>query len=91
MKKQFLTSLFTVFALTASAQTFREWQDPAVNAVNRVPMHTSYFAYENADAARKAVKEQSTNYLTLNGTWKFFWVKDADARPAEFWKTTIND
>ncbi len=91
MKKQFLTSLFTVFALTASAQTFREWQDPAVNAVNRVPMHTSYFAYENADAARKAVKEQSTNYLTLNGTWKFFWVKDADARPADFWKTTFND
>lgn len=29
--------------------------------------------------------------MTLNGTWKFNWVKDADARPMDFWKTTFND
>ncbi len=54
-------------------------------------MHTAYFAYEDAEAARKAVKEQSANYMTLNGTWKFNWVKDADARPVDFWKTDFND
>ena len=32
-------------------------------------MHTNYFAFENADAAKKADKKQSTNYMTLNGTW----------------------
>lgn len=29
--------------------------------------------------------------MTLNGTWKFFWVKDADARPTDFWKPGFND
>ena len=52
MKKQLLTGLFTVFALAASAQS-NEWRNPQVNAVNRAPMHTNYFAYENADAAKK--------------------------------------
>ncbi|MDO4179713.1 MAG: glycoside hydrolase family 2 TIM barrel-domain containing protein [Bacteroidales bacterium] len=91
MKKQLLSGLLTVFALTAGAQTFQEWRNPEVNAVNRAPMHTNYFAFENADAAKKAVKEQSANYMTLNGTWKFNWVKDADARPTDFWKTGFND
>ena len=91
MKKQLMTGLFTVLALTAGAQTFQEWRNPEINAVNRAPMHTNYFAFENADAARKAVKEQSANYMTLNGTWKFNWVKDADSRPTDFWKTGFND
>lgn len=29
--------------------------------------------------------------MTLNGTWKFNWVKDADSRPTDFWKTGFND
>ncbi len=85
MKKQLLTGLFTVFALAASAQS-NEWRNPQVNAVNRAPMHTNYFAYENADAAKKGLKESSANYMTLNGAWKFNWVKDADARPMDFGK-----
>ena len=91
MKKQLMTGLFTVLALTAGAQTFQEWRNPEINAVNRAPMHTNYFAFENADAAKKADKRQSTNYVTLNGTWKFNWVKDADSRPTDFWKTGFND
>ncbi|MBO5506788.1 MAG: DUF4981 domain-containing protein [Bacteroides sp.] len=91
MKKQLMTGLFTALALTAGAQTFQEWRNPEINAVNRAPMHTNYFAFENADAAKKANKKQSTNYMTLNGTWKFNWVKDADSRPTDFWKTGFND
>ncbi len=29
--------------------------------------------------------------MTLNGPWKFFWVKNADARPTDFWRTDYND
>ena len=28
-----------------------EWQDPNVNEVNRAPMHTHYFAYEDEASA----------------------------------------
>lgn len=91
MKRLFLTGLLVTAALAAEAQSFQEWRDPEVNAVNRAPMHTSYFAYESADAAGRGVKEQSSNFMSLNGTWKFFWVRDADARPSDFWKTDFND
>ena len=81
--------LFTATVL--SAQTMREWQDPNINEVNRMPMHTSYFAYENDAAARDGVKENSDNFLSLNGLWKFNWVRDADSRPTDFFKPGFND
>ena len=86
-----MTGLFAALALTANAQSFKEWLDPEINAVNRAPMHTNYFAYESTDAAMKGEKNQSANYMTLNGTWKFFWVPNADQRPTDFWKVGFND
>lgn len=91
MKKYILTSLLAMMTLSMGAQSFQEWKDPRVNAVNRAPMHTNYFAYESADAAKKGIKENSSHFMTLNGTWKFNWVKDADARPTDFWKVGFND
>ena len=89
---RFLTiCLYAALAIPGNAQSFNEWQDPEVNAVTRAPMHTNYFAYESAQAADNGIKEQSANFMTLNGTWKFFWVNDADQHPTDFWKTDFND
>ncbi len=90
-KRLILLPALLCCALSASAQTFKEWQDPGINAVNRAPMHTNYFAYESAEAASQGDKSLSENYMTMNGTWKFFWVKNADARPTDFWKVGFND
>ncbi len=88
-----LLSLAALFlaAGVASAQSFNEWQDPEINSVNRAPMHSHFFAYESAEAAVAAVPEESANYMTLHGLWKFDWVADADSRPTDFWKTDFND
>ena len=91
MKKHLLTCLLGFMALSMEAQSFQEWKDPRINEVNRAPMHANYFAYESADAAKKGVKENSANFMSLNGSWKFSWVKDADARPTDFWKTGFDD
>ena len=91
MKKQLVLGLLGACVLSGNAQTFKEWQDPEINAINRAPMHANFFAYENAEMAAKAVKEDSKNFMSLNGTWKFFWVRNADARPTDFWKTGFND
>lgn len=90
MKRQLMTGLFAALAFTAVAQS-NEWRNPEVNAVNRAPMHANFFAYETAEVAAKDAKEQSQNFMTLNGPWKFFWVKNADARPTDFWRTDYND
>ena len=91
MKRLIFLGIAMVSLTALNAQTFKEWQDPNINEINRAKMHTSYFAYESNDAANKAVKEESENFMTLNGTWKFFWVKDAGQRPTDFWKAGYND
>ncbi len=90
MKRNYLLSGLMLMASVVSAQTFKEWQDPEVNAVNRAPMHANYFAYESAEAAQKC-KTQSANYMPLTGMWKFHWVENADQRPTDFWKAGYDD
>ena len=90
MKLKMLACCCSLLGVTAFAQK-NEWKDPNVNEVNRAPMHTNYFAFETEDAALKGCKESSVNFMTLNGTWKFNWVKDADARPTDFYQVGFND
>jgi beta-galactosidase len=68
-----------------------EWKNPEINQVNRAPMHTAYFAYETADLALQGVKENSDNFLSINGVWNFLWVRNSDQRPLDFFKTTYDD
>ena len=92
MKKQLLSCCLAALGLTAiQAQSFNEWKNPEVNSVNRSAMHTNYFAYASADEAKAGIKENSTNFMTLNGPWKFNWVRHADARPTDFYQTNFND
>ena len=90
MRKMFLLGGLMLMSSAMNAQTFNEWKDPEVNAVNRAPMHTNYFAYESAEAAKEC-KTLSTNYLSLEGMWKFHWVENADQRPTDFWKISYDD
>ena len=91
MKKRIIsTFMLTTIVLSVSAQK-NEWQDPGINAVNRAEMHTNYFAYESREAALKNCRESSSNYLSLNGMWKFYWVKDANNRPTDFFRSDFDD
>ena len=63
MKKALLFSFIGACSLTANAQTFKEWMDPEINAVNRAPMHSNFFAYENAETANQGIKEKSENFM----------------------------
>ena len=91
MRKQILAGFLAALAVTAGAQSFNEWLDPEINAVNRAPMHADYFAYESVDKALAGEKEESENFMSINGNWKFFWVENADMRPIDFWKIDYND
>lgn len=80
MFRKILFSCLGVAAFSlCSAQTMKEWQDPGVNAVGRLPMHSAY-----------GIKE-SDNSVTLNGVWRFNFVQDADQRPTDFYRPDYND
>ncbi len=75
----------------AAGQSFTEWRDPQVNEVNRLPMHTVFFAYASADEAAQGIRENSVNYVSLNGQWKFNWVSDSQDRPEDFFGVKYDD
>lgn len=77
MKTKMLTSAVMLCTLaTLSAQTFTEWQDPEVNAINRLPMHADYRVCNGT-----TYNNDADYTLSLNGTWKFHWVENANQRP----------
>ena len=88
--KKLLAVALAASSMTLSAQTFKEWQDPEVNQVNRLAMHTHFFGYES-EAAAKLAPEQSSNFLSINGQWKFQWQKDATDFSKDFFKVGYDD
>jgi len=90
MKKLNFTLFLSVLSLMVSAQK-DEWKNPEQNEVNRLPMRVHYFPYESMQMAQKNIPTESANYQTLNGKWKFYWVKDADKRPMNFYKPDYED
>lgn len=89
MKIRLLTILY-MFALGTISGQQNEWQDSRVNQVNRLPMHADFFAFESVRAAT-ADKAHSDRFLSLNGNWKFNWVRNSDQRPMDFYNLSFND
>ncbi len=67
----------------------KPWQNESVNELNRQPMHSNYFAFSSDDKEQNA--KASANYLSLNGLWRFHWVKNFDERPLDFYKKNYDD
>ncbi len=88
--KKWLLGVCICFVMTTFAQK-QEWQDPAVNQINRAETRASYFAYPCEKCAEKGVKEQAHNFMSLNGLWKFNWVQDQTDRPVNFYRTDFED
>ena len=55
---------------------------------NKLPPRATFFSFENEKISSK---EDSKRFLSLNGTWKFNWVKDPKKRPKIFHDTGFND
>lgn len=92
MKRFTLTLAALAFCSSLFAQTFNEWRDPELNQVNRLPMHSSYKIFTSEDEAHGTYCDKGNPYrLSLNGTWRFYWVENADQRPTDFFTVGYND
>lgn len=78
-------------SLATSAQKKEYWLDPNTNRVGTTTLHANYFAFENIDLARQGDKSLSERYLSLEGKWKFQFVKDHDKAPQGFFKPGYDD
>lgn len=94
MKQLFLSIFLLLIACFSQAQAKSDlpfWLNERVNEENRLPMHASYFTFENEQLAKNGDWRQSTNYLDLNGEWKFKFVAKPDDLPKNFESAGFDD
>ncbi len=64
----------------------RDWENPELLGINREDPHATMISFPDEQSALEAIKTNSPNYVSLDGTWKFNWVKSPDQRPFWFFK-----
>ncbi|MBQ9660591.1 MAG: DUF4981 domain-containing protein [Bacteroidales bacterium] len=75
--KKFVFTVLALVALAAGVRAAEDWQNPAVNQRNRVPMSASF----TTDSPR----------LPLDGIWKFQWYETPEARSRDFFQPGVDD
>ena len=76
---------------TVTADNAPEWRNPKVNQQNREPRHANFFAFENEELAKAGQKAASSRYLSMEGLWRFQFVKNHQDAPIGFWALNYDD
>ncbi len=63
-----------------------DWENPEVFGRNKEPAHSTLMPYPDRETALRCDRFQSDYYRTLNGKWKFHWVRKPAERPEDFYK-----
>src|SRR5574344_784527 len=75
----------------AVAQQSSAWNTPELNQQNREQRRANFFSYESINLAEQGDKSKSSRYLSMEGTWKFNFVKNHQDAPKDFFRTDFND
>ena len=67
-----------LLAITAQAQEVRDWENPAVLGINKLPYHATL----QLPSKEKECKE----IISLDGQWLFHWSRNPEERPIDFYR-----
>lgn len=97
--KKYLTIIILVFLILSGCKKYtkyegvsftekepRDWENPTLTGLNREAPHASMISFQDEQTALSAVIENSPNYLSLDGIWKFHFSKTPEERPYWFFK-----
>jgi beta-galactosidase len=76
--KRIIILLTSVLSITAQAQEVRDWENPAVLGINKLPYHATL----QLPSKWKDCKE----IVSLDGQWLFHWSRNPEERPADFYR-----
>jgi beta-galactosidase len=77
--------VLSTVALAQESKSPPDWENPRVFGINKEPAHATLTPYPN-EVAALAGHPSSAFVQSLNGTWKFSWVKRPEERPVDFYK-----
>ena len=90
MKRTALLTIFQIALIPVFAQQ-PVWLDPKVNSENEKPDVADYFAYEDIEQAQRGEKSLSSRFMSIEGNWKFDFVKNAYDKPEKFFAVGYDD
>jgi beta-galactosidase len=64
----------------------RDWENPEVFQINREDPHATMISFPDEQSALEGIDSNSPDYISLDGMWKFNWIKSPDQRPFWFFK-----
>ncbi|MFX1574295.1 MAG: glycoside hydrolase family 2 TIM barrel-domain containing protein [Promethearchaeota archaeon] len=67
-----------------------DWENAEMIGQNKEPAHNTLIPYQDIDSAIDGIHENSIYYKTLNGDWKFNWVRKPSDRPKDFYKLNFD-
>lgn len=65
----------------------KDWENPSMFNQNKEAPHATLMPFASVEAALTKKRNASVYYKSLNGTWKFNWVRKPADRPQDFYKT----
>lgn len=81
------------FPKEKKAVSKNDWENETIFGINKEPGHNTFVPFasveelKNDPSYRKAwIHPAASNYLLLNGNWKFHWAKQPSERPVDFYK-----
>lgn len=86
MRKIIFSFFMFIFVIDLHAGKTMDWENPEIFNINKIKPHVCVVPFDQEkDALDKSI-EQSPYYQSLNGIWKFNWVKKPADRPLDFFK-----
>ena len=91
MLRKILLFVSLCCAVAVNAAHEPVWKNPLVNQQNREARRANFFAFESEELAQKGDKTLSKRFLSMEGTWKFNFVKDHQNAPKDFFRMDFDD
>ena len=77
--------------ISSNGQTLDSiWENPDIIEINKLPPRASFFPFNTEELATKNDVSKAENYISLNGIWKFNWVRSPELRPVDFYRDQFN-
>lgn len=73
-------------AETPAAPTGHEWEQEQNLSLNKEPARATFASFGDEKSALKILPEHSRYWRSLDGPWKFHWVKQPEERPQDFFQ-----
>jgi beta-galactosidase len=90
-KRMFALACMMLGCISVGFTQQPEWENEQVFGINKQPTHVTYVPYATIQQALQDEAVASPWYLSLDGDWKFNWVKQPSERPVDFFKGNYDD